>query len=223
MSKVKITDEIFQVGGGPLSEPEDAAVYLINFDGHAALVDAGCGFSNERLLANVRACGVSHKQIELLLLTHSHFDHAGGAAALRTFLHCRTIAHELDAGYLEKGDNEVTAANWYDSIIEPCIVDHKLAGPRETILLGDKPIEAIHTPGHTRGSLVYLTESEGLKILFGQDVHGPLDASFHSNRKDYLQSLKLLLTLDADILCEGHYGVYRGKREVKEFICQFLT
>jgi glyoxylase-like metal-dependent hydrolase (beta-lactamase superfamily II) len=222
MSKVRVTDEIFQVGGGPLSEPEDAAIYLINFDGHAALVDAGCGFSNDALLANVRACGVRQEQIDLLLITHCHFDHTGGAAALRTLLNCRTVAHELDASFLEEGDNVVTAANWYDSIIEPCIVDRKLTGPRELITLGEKSIEAIHTPWHTPGSLVYLTESEGLKILFGQDVHGPLDASFHSNHKDYQESLKLLLTLDADILCEGHYGVYRGKREVKDFIKQFL-
>jgi len=70
--------------------------------------------------------------------------------------------------------------------------------------------------------VVYLTDSQGLKILFGQDVHGPLDASFHSNRRDYENSLRLLLTLDADVLCEGHYGIYRGKREVQEFISQFL-
>ena len=38
-----ITGEIDQVGGGKLTAPEDAAIYLINFNGHAALVDAGCG------------------------------------------------------------------------------------------------------------------------------------------------------------------------------------
>ena len=38
-----ITGEIDQVGGGQLTAPEDAAIYLINFNGHAALVDAGCG------------------------------------------------------------------------------------------------------------------------------------------------------------------------------------
>jgi|GEM_PF-3981189 hypothetical protein len=32
---VKITREIFQIGGSQLSRPEDAAIYLINFDGHA--------------------------------------------------------------------------------------------------------------------------------------------------------------------------------------------
>lgn len=222
MSKVKVTDEIFQVGGGPLSEPEDGAVYLINFDGSAALVDAGCGFSNDRLLINVRACGVKPEQIELLLITHCHFDHTGGAASLRDLLHCRTVAHQLDAEFLEAGDNVVSAADWYDSAIKPFIVDWKITGPRETVHLGENPIEAIHIPGHTPGSLVYLTESQGLKVLFGQDVHGPLAASFHSNREDYQQSLKLLLTLEADILCEGHYGIYRGKQEVKDFIKQFL-
>jgi glyoxylase-like metal-dependent hydrolase (beta-lactamase superfamily II) len=222
MSKVKVTDEIYQVGGGPLTEPEDAAVYLLNYDGHAALVDAGCGYSREPLLANVRACGVRPEQIELLLLTHCHFDHTGGAASLKELLGCRTVAHELDAKFLEEGDNEATAARWYGSTIEPVIIDRKLTGPRDTILLGERTVEAIHIPGHSPGSIVYLTESQGLKVLFGQDVHGPLDPAFHSNRKDYQQSLKLLLALEADILCEGHYGIYRGRREIKDFIRQFL-
>jgi glyoxylase-like metal-dependent hydrolase (beta-lactamase superfamily II) len=222
MSKVKVTDEIYQVGGGPLTEPEDAAIYLINFDGHAALVDAGCGFSNDRLLANIRACSVRHDQIELLLITHCHFDHTGGAASLIKLLKCRTVAHRMDATFLELGDNTVTAATWYGSTLSPFVVDNKIDGPREPVSLGERTIEAIHIPGHSPGSLVYLTESEGLRVLFGQDVHGPLDASFHSNRKDYEKSLNLLLSLEADILCEGHYGIYRGKREVKKFIEQFL-
>ena len=40
---IAITEEIHAVGGGSLSAPEDAAVYLIEVNGQAALVDAGCG------------------------------------------------------------------------------------------------------------------------------------------------------------------------------------
>lgn len=40
---MEITSEIFQIGGAGYTSPEDAAVYVINFDGHAAMVDAGCG------------------------------------------------------------------------------------------------------------------------------------------------------------------------------------
>ena len=46
---ITITSEILQVGGYGLTAPEDAAIYLINFDGHAALVDAGTGRGHKRL------------------------------------------------------------------------------------------------------------------------------------------------------------------------------
>lgn len=218
-----ITDEIFQVGGGELTSPEDAAVYLIYFGGQAALVDAGCGGSGHRLLANIRKHGVDPDRIQYLLITHCHYDHTGGAAGIKELTGCRAVAHELDTPYLEKGDPEVTAAGWYGSRLQPFRVERKLTLPRELVDLGDRHIEAIHAPGHSPGSVVYLAESQGLRVLFGQDVHGPLDASLLSNREDYLRSLQLLLSLEADILCEGHYGVYRGKEKVAGFIRSFIT
>jgi glyoxylase-like metal-dependent hydrolase (beta-lactamase superfamily II) len=218
----KITSEIFQVGGSVYTSPEDAAIYLINFGGHAALVDAGCGYAHERLLRNIRECGVSPEQIEYLLITHCHFDHTGGVSLLREELRCTIVAHELEADYLEQGDNTVTAASWYDTSIRPFTVDRRLSGAQEEISLGGRSIKAIHIPGHSPGSVVYLTDSEGLTVLFAQDVHGPLAPSLLSNRKEYLHSLKLLISLEADVLCEGHYGIYQGKKEVTKFIRSFL-
>ena len=217
-----ITGEIDQVGGGQLTAPEDAAMYLINFNGHAALVDAGCGRALPRLMDNIRACGVDPDQIEYLLLTHCHFDHTGGAQALREQLRCRIVAHALEAPFLEQGDNTVTAATWYGATLAPFPVDRQLSGAREEIVLGGRIIEALHTPGHSPGSVVYATESDGLKILFAQDVHGPLHPDLLSDAADYRRSLKLLLALEADVLCEGHYGIYRGKPAVAAFIRQFL-
>ena len=219
---MKITDEIFQVGGGEFTSPEDAAIYLINFKGHAALVDAGCGRSWDRLSKNIRTCGVKPEEIEYLLITHCHYDHTGGAKEVKDMTGCKAVAHELDAQFLEAGDDRVTAATWYGASLKPFLIEKKLSLPREYIQLGDSQIEAIHTPGHSPGSVVYVAESQGLKVLFGQDVHGPLDASFLSNREDYLESLKLLLSIEADILCEGHYGIYKGKTEVENFIRSFI-
>jgi len=85
-------------------------------------------------------------------------------------------------------------------------VDRKLVGKREEILLGDRKIEAVHVPGHSPGSVVFVVESDGQKVVFAQDVHGPLDASLLSNRKDYRASLKVLLDMGADILCEDTTG-----------------
>ena len=146
----------------------------------------------------------------------------GGVKGVKERTHCKVVAHELDAPYLELGDDKVTAAKWYGATLAPLKVHIKLAGDWNELDLGGRIISAIHTPGHSPGSVVYMTESEGLKVLFGQDVHGPLDESLLSNREDYLKSLERLLSLRADILCEGHYGVFRGKEEVSDFIRSFL-
>jgi glyoxylase-like metal-dependent hydrolase (beta-lactamase superfamily II) len=130
---VRITDEVFQVGGPQLTAPKDAAIYLVAFEGHAALIDAGCGHANETLFQNIKAAGVRPEAIELLLITHCHFDHTGGAKWLRERLGCTLVMHEGDARFLEIGDNTVTAASWYGSTLAPCIVDRKLAGNAEEI------------------------------------------------------------------------------------------
>jgi len=219
---VRITEEVFQVGGSALTDPEDAAVYLVRFEDEAALIDAGCGRTTERLLRNVEKIGVDLGTIRTLFVTHCHFDHAGGIRAIRERTGCRVVAHELDARFLEEGNSVVTAAKWYGSVMPPTPVDVQLRGQKSEVLLADRLVNAIHTPGHSPGSMVYLVESGGLQVLFGQDIHGPLHDSLLSNRDDYRRSLQLLLSLEADVLCEGHYGIFQGKEEVRVFIETFL-
>lgn len=219
----EIANEVFQVGGSGLTAPEDAAIYLLAVGAEAALIDAGCGRATDLLLANIEAAGVPLSSIRYLLLTHCHFDHTGGAEELRRRLGCVTIAHELDAPFIEAGDPEVSAASWYNSRLTPCPIGRRVRGSRESLALGGRTIDAIHIPGHSPGSLAYLFESGGRRILFGQDVHGPLAESLRSNSADYQQSLHVLLKLQADILCEGHYGIVRGQTDVAKFIQRFIA
>ena len=219
---MEITSEIWQVGGAGLTSPEDAAVYLMRFDGQAAIVDAGCGGHGTRLAANIEACGVAPDRVRYLLLTHCHFDHVGGAEDLKARYGCKIVIHELDAPALEAGDSRRTAANWYGQSMKPLMPDVLLSRTGRQIRLGNRTVDAIHTPGHTPGSVVYAVESDGLRVLFGQDVHGPLYADFGSDAPAYRQSLLDMADLGADILCEGHYGIIRGADEVRAFIRSFL-
>jgi len=218
-----ITPEVFQIGGPGLTDAEDAAVYLVAIDGHAALIDAGCGRSVERLLRNAAACGVGPAELDDLLLTHCHFDHTGGAAELQARLALRVVIHALDAPYVEAGDPVVTAAAWYGATLQPFCPDRVIAGAVEDLWIGDRRIQAIHVPGHSPGSVVYLLESGGRKLLFGQDVHGPLHPTLKSDPVAYRHSLRLLMDLEADILCEGHFGIIEGPDRVKRFIRQYLA
>ena len=158
---VRIMNNLWQVGGGGLTEPADAAIYLIRFGDKAALVDAGCGRGHSRLKKHIAECLPPDVPIEYLLLTHSHFDHTGGAEAVRNDFGCRIAAHALDAVYLESGDNEVTGASWYGARLKPFTVDVKFQGDENTLTIGDGTITAIHWPGHSPGSLVYTANLDG--------------------------------------------------------------
>jgi glyoxylase-like metal-dependent hydrolase (beta-lactamase superfamily II) len=219
---VKITSNIFLVGGSNKSDSADAAIYLIRSGSEAALVDAGTGGGTDRVLKNIQGAGIEPRAVKYLFLTHCHYDHTGGAAAIKSATGCKIVAHDLDAAFLEAGDSEVTAASWYGSWMEPLKVDIKVAGREKFFTVGELEVAFYHAPGHSPGSAVLTTVSDGRLVLFGQDVHGPLNDSLRSVRSDYEKSLEFMLSLDADILCEGHFGVYVGKEKVRDFIESFL-
>ena len=81
---------------------------------------------------------------------------------------------------------------------------------------------AIHCPGHSPGSVAYTTEIDGQLILFGQDIHGPIHSDLLSDEKQYQASLARLVALEADLLLEGHFGVFETKEDVREFIQSFM-
>lgn len=215
---IRIRNNLWQVGGMELTDPSDAAVYLVSFGNGAALIDAGSGRNHRQLVSNIAECLEPDVQLEYLLLTHCHYDHVGGAAAVRDEYGCRIVAHELDAVYLESGDNRVTAAAQYGARLEPFAVDIRLQGPESSLSIGNGTVTAIHCPGHSPGSVVYTAEIDGQIILFGQDIHGPLHSELLSNEEQYVASLNRLLDLHADLLLEGHFGVINPKEEVRAFI-----
>jgi glyoxylase-like metal-dependent hydrolase (beta-lactamase superfamily II) len=218
----KILHHLWQVGGEGLTAPGDAAIYLVRFGDGAALIDAGCGGAHARLTANIDGCLGGRARLSHLLLTHCHFDHCGGAAAVRQTYGCKIVAHALDAAFLEAGDSEVTAASWYGATMNPLAVDIELDRQETPIAVGGGTLTARHWPGHSPGSMIYYSRLEDQLVLFGQDVHGPIHPSLRSDAHRYQESLKQMLELDADLLLEGHFGIIEGKSAVRRFIRSYL-
>jgi glyoxylase-like metal-dependent hydrolase (beta-lactamase superfamily II) len=220
MGPSEIVRDIFIVGGPDITDGRDGCVYLMNF-GELILIDTGAGWSVDKIINNVQTLGLNCKDLSRILLTHCHIDHIGGAPEIKRRFGSKIYIHKLDAPPLENGDPILTAANWYQTTFPPTPVDVKFNLPEEILTIGQQKIVCLHTPGHTPGSVCIYLDKDEKRILFGQDLHGPILKEFGSNLEDYGRSTKKLLDLDADILCEGHFGIYKTKKEVKDYILSY--
>ena len=220
MKPYEIIKDIYIVGGPDITDSRDGCIYLINL-GELILIDTGAGWSVEKIINNIKMLGFNSKNLSKILLTHCHIDHIGGMPEIKKRFGSKVYIHKLDAPPLETGDPILTAAKWYQTSFPPTPIDVKFNFPEEILRIGEQKIVCLHTPGHTPGSICIYLDKEGKRILFGQDLHGPLLSEFGSNLEDYGRSTKKLLDLDADILCEGHFGIYMTKKDVKNYILSY--
>ena len=224
---MRLTPDVALVGGGTftgfgLSADFDAHVYLLDGGGGAlALVDCGMGpeLGRERVLERIRMVGCDPADVERLLLTHYHTDHAGGAAAYREELELRVaIGADVQAA-LEGPDHEATQfgpaqrAGIFpaDYAYRACSVDDPLADGDE-LVVGRLQVRYVATPGHCAGHGSYLvTGGERTYLLAG-------DAVFHSGKlflqgipdcdlQASLASVRRLAGLEFDALLPGHGAI----------------
>ena len=139
--------------------PGHAAAHIIVDGGRAAFVDVGTNFSVPYLLAALDELSIPRAAVDYILLTHVHLDHAGGAGLLlqglpnaRAFVHPRGAAHLVDPGKLIAGSKVVYGeerfARLYGELVPlPAERVHQVSDG-ETVALGGRTLELIHTPGH---------------------------------------------------------------------------
>lgn len=221
MGAVEVVKDIYLVASADMTDSRDCSVYLIDL-GELFLIDTGAGTSVDQIVHNIQGLGLDPEMIAAVILTHCHIDHIGGAPKFRMRFGARIIMHHLDAEVVELGDERMTAASWYNLHFPPMPVDVKLKKEQERLCFGDQEVVCLHTPGHTPGSLSIYLDRGGKRVLFGQDIHGPFYQEFGSDLAAWRRSMERLLALEADVLCEGHFGVYQPKKSVAEYITNYL-
>jgi len=146
--------------------PRCDASHLIVREGRAALVDCGTTRSVPRLLEALAELGVDADDVELLMLTHVHLDHAGGAGALLAQLpnatavvHPRGAPHLSAPATLEAGTRAVYGDAQYDALygaLEPVPAERiRAVADGERVMLGRCAFDVLHTPGHALHHCVY--------------------------------------------------------------------
>ncbi len=210
---MRLTDTVCLVGGAAygISAPGDCNVYLIDGRSEYALVDAGAGLGVSRIVANIEELELDLKKLKTLFLTHSHFDHIGGAQEMQEKLTCKTLVHREDAESIKAlGENVLMDMAKQKGInFKAPRIDRVLSG-NEVVKVGDIDVKIIHTPGHTPGCIsLSLEERDGKKAILTGDIastngrlgfiNGP---GFDLNA--WKSSLKKLLNERPERLYPGH-------------------
>lgn len=219
----KVCDGVYIIGGSDITRPEDCCVYLVEAGNELVLIDAGAGRSVGQLIDNTRILGLNPDHITRLIATHGHIDHVGGLYELKDVLGVDVIAHELELPAIEEGLSNLTADYLYGVKYRPVKVDLILQGEQNHLDIGGRVFTCMHTPGHTPGSISVYVDIDGKRILFGQDIHGPFNRSWGSDKQQWRESMNRLLELKADFLCEGHFGIYSSRQEVASYIQHYLS
>lgn len=216
-----VYEDVYQVGGAGISHPADCAVYMIDCGAELVLIDCGAGAegSLEAITGNIEALGFDLEKLSTVIATHRHIDHIGSLWRLKRDYGAKVVAHELDTEGIERGTG--TVARMYGIDYQPCPVDIKVGGESGSLSRGRYEMNIIHIPGHTPGGIAVYVDM-GSRVLFGQDIHGPYSLP-GADREQARQSLSMLMQLEADILCEGHFGIYKPEEKVRSYIDSYLV
>ena len=139
--------------------PKFDAAYLIVENGRGAFIDCGTKHSQPQMLAALETAGLAASDVDWLILTHVHLDHAGGAGALMQHLpnaslvvHPRGAGHMIDPSRLWAGASavygEAEMQRSYGELV-PVPAERVIeTGDGHVIELAGRALEMVDTPGH---------------------------------------------------------------------------
>ncbi len=157
------------------------ASYLIEDNKRAAFIDTGCYLSVPILLAVLDKKNIKRENVDYIILTHIHLDHAGGAGELIKYLpNAKIYVHEYGANHLinpsklRSGVINIYGELFFKQFLGDLISVPKnrifIAKDKNSIILGERILRFIDTPGHARHHVcIWDNKSQG---IFSGDTLG---------------------------------------------------
>jgi glyoxylase-like metal-dependent hydrolase (beta-lactamase superfamily II) len=158
-----------------VGRPHSIASALLESNGHRAIVDPGPESTSGTLRERLQSRGLSVAQLDAILLTHIHLDHAGATGSLvrenprlAVYVHTLGAPHMIDPSRLLAS----AARLWPDTLHQ--LFGETLPVPKEnlrileggeTLTLGTRKLEVAYTPGHASHHVSYFDAAEGVAFV----------------------------------------------------------
>ncbi len=188
---------------------------LIDTGDGLILIDGGLPQSAALIDANVKNLGFDTKDVKAILISHAHYDHAGGLAALQRLTGAPVYASQagrrtLVAGRLQADDPQYLENSDKGSF--PAVRDVVAVGDGEVVSVGAVDVRAVYTPGHTPGSTTWTWQSCALNVCYDVVYADSMSAVSSEGFKftdsgvadELVESAGIIADLDCDILLTPH-------------------
>jgi len=227
----EVAENIYLIDNQLYSIPEWGSVYLIKEE-KKALIDTGPTTSVSAVLEGIKKVGVSPEDIDYLIVTHIHLDHAGGVGVLiRDMPRAQVVVHHKGARHLVNPKKLVDSVREAQGeaimrlLGEVVPVETEQIMPvsgEDVIKLSEQQVlQFIDAPGHASHELcIYESRNQG---LFSGDAVGisvakneillPVTPPPSFDLDLYLDTLERLMALKATVLYFAHFGVVAKVQE----------
>jgi glyoxylase-like metal-dependent hydrolase (beta-lactamase superfamily II) len=210
---------LYYIDVGAYGVPEYGTVYVIDAD-EPAVVDAGFGRNREFIYDLLDHLGIEPSYI---LPTHVHLDHAGGAGYLaerypdaEVKTPEKGVKHLVDPSRLVTGTKAAVEDQWQYYAEPVPIPEERIEGltDGDVIDLGDRSLTVYDAPGHAPhhamfhddgDDVVFTADGAGIYVPESDEIRPTSPpAQFHLDR--CLDDADIIVDIDPEILCYGHFG-----------------
>ena len=157
------------------NRPKTIAAALLQSENHVALIDPGPESTLKTLRDQLLTHDLKISDLNAILLTHSHLDHAGASGKLvrenpnlKVYVHANGARHMADPSKLIASATRL----WGDQL--PILFGETLPVPQEnlqileggeTLTLGSRKLDVAYTPGHASHHVSYFDSDEGVAFI----------------------------------------------------------
>ena len=208
----RIAGNLYYVGS------KDLASYLVATPQGHILINSSLEASVPLIRASVEKLGFKFTDIKILLISHAHWDHDAGGAAIKKLTGASYMVMDGDVPVVESGGrSDFHYGNDGSMRYPPAKVDRILHDGDE-VRLGDATLVAHLTPGHTKGCTTWtMRVNDGARsynvVIVGSPNVNPgyrlvRNSAYPAIASDYERTFQLLRTLPVDIFLGAHGGYF---------------
>ena len=232
----RITDELWMLGTAQYP------LYCFQNGAESLVFEGGTGAMGPLLSEQMAAAGIDVGSVKQLVVTHGHPDHVMAVPGLRkqlpsvevlaSAIAANTLLAEKAIVFFGKVDHAltesllvagaITEAHRPAPLAESTIAIDRVIKEGDVISVGEASFRVLETPGHSDCSLSFFEADRGILVI--SDVTGyylPAQDSWWPNYftgyGSYLESIKRVAGLNAEVLCLSHNAAITGSEEIGSY------